>query len=265
MNDIRIYVPSKGRPKNQTAKLLEKIGIPATYVVEKEDYPAYRETLPDLFDITILPESNMGIGYSRNYIVNNSPERYIFQFDDDVHQLKLSTHRDHKTDYRIYTHLHPDKCIQIMYDCLKRYELGGIGCEHIKYSFSQKKSFAIKSMENVFLLDKDKLDGCNFDPCMKTKEDRDFSIQLLSRGVKFIVIYDVAKSIVQRNKKTRGGCSEMYNNGTFEKSAYILQNKWGPEIVKIVREKDGTIDDRINYKWFTGDDVLRQHWRGVLL
>lgn len=257
MNDFRIYVPSKGRPKNKTAKLLEKIGIPATYVVEKEDYPAYRETLPDLFDITILPESNMGIGYSRNYIVNNSQERYIFQFDDDLGELWLSTHRDYKTGYRIYTPHHSDKCIQIMYDCLKHYELGGIGCEHIKFSYCRKKSFAIKSLEGVFLLDKDKLKGCNFDPCMRTKEDRDFSLQLLSKGVKIIVIFDVAKRVVPRNKKTRGGCVEMYNNGTFEKSAYILQKKWGPEIVRIVREKDGTIDDRINYKWFTGDDVLR--------
>jgi hypothetical protein len=75
-----IYIPSKGRPKCLTAKLLS--GLNYYVVVEPQDADAYAG-LP----LVVLPANNQGIGYSRNWIKSysaNLGEKYHWQIDDDM-------------------------------------------------------------------------------------------------------------------------------------------------------------------------------------
>lgn len=251
----RIYVPSKGRPKNIVANLFLKENIPATFVVEKEEYLDYKKNLPDLFDIKVLPRSGCGLSYSRHWILSNSNERFISMFDDDIRFLGLCTHIDKNTGFRIYDSHNTKKCIQIMFNTLIRNELGAAGCEYPKYSYARKASGTMKkAVEGVFFIDKENIKDAQFDCTLKSKEDRDFSLQLLTKGVKIWVSFDIVKSPA-KGKTSSGGCLDMYKNGAFAEAAYILQKKWGKELVRVVKEKDGTIDDRINFRWFTGEDV----------
>lgn len=89
-----VFIPSKKRsflidrivPKWQKQKVDEVI-----FVIEKDDYPAYHNKLAYYrdrkFSTIILPQSNKGINYSRNYIVmkaNSMGCDRIIMSDDDI-------------------------------------------------------------------------------------------------------------------------------------------------------------------------------------
>jgi hypothetical protein len=84
---------SKGRPRCHTSWSLSHIGVPHFVVVEKEDEPAYRAALPPLSTILVLPESNQGVVYVRNWIwdharaalaAGDDNASYHWQLDDDI-------------------------------------------------------------------------------------------------------------------------------------------------------------------------------------
>ncbi len=85
-----IYVPSKGRADgSSTADLLTAEDVPYTFVVEADDAASYAAAYPQAAVLT-LPESNMGLSYSRNWIKQHSKElgqKRHWQVDDDVKQL----------------------------------------------------------------------------------------------------------------------------------------------------------------------------------
>jgi len=81
-----IIVPSKGRADPSLAPTmhqLEKAKVEYTIVVEKEDLNHYSASFPNA-SFWVLPASNRGIGYSRNYILQRASRPFVM-VDDDVY------------------------------------------------------------------------------------------------------------------------------------------------------------------------------------
>ena len=80
-----VFIPSKGRPTTKTFKLFNSDDFCVTHLVEPADKVAYEHAnVPNLL---LLPESNQGIAYVRNYILEHSRKigaQWIWMIDDDV-------------------------------------------------------------------------------------------------------------------------------------------------------------------------------------
>lgn len=85
---LPIYVPSKGRPTSKMIETLTREGIPFTTVLEAQDVERYSLRTP----VHVLPESNRGLAFVRNYICGLSESRgetWHWQIDDDIDFLAL--------------------------------------------------------------------------------------------------------------------------------------------------------------------------------
>lgn len=80
-----IIIPSKHRPNGATFLHLEKEKIPYIVVIEKGDLSEYKSFL-QFATFWILPKSNMGIGYSRNFILSQVTKPFVM-VDDDIQTL----------------------------------------------------------------------------------------------------------------------------------------------------------------------------------
>jgi hypothetical protein len=82
-----IYIPSKGRHETRiTMKALDKINVPYKVVVEPSEYDKYASVI-DKQKILVLPEDNMKLIGSRNWILQHSREmgdKRHWQFDDNI-------------------------------------------------------------------------------------------------------------------------------------------------------------------------------------
>ena len=64
--DIKIFIPTKGRLNNQkTYNILKELNLNPTLVIEPQEE---NEAVERDYDFIVLPENNKGISYSRNYI-----------------------------------------------------------------------------------------------------------------------------------------------------------------------------------------------------
>ena len=252
--DIEIYVPSKGRAKNKTAKLLENTGITATYVIEKEEYDDYKRSLPESFNILVLPESNKGIAYSRRYIIDASKERFVAMLDDDVFGIWPQTGISPK-GYRVHTKNNLQGICELV-NCLYSNELCAISPQYTLYAYLGKNDLeSNRPLTVVFVIDKSKLNGCTFDSNIETREDKDFTVQLAVKGVPYAVTNSIVKLTLSRRSKPslcKGGLDEVYTSGADQKFVFQMQKKWGSDIVSVVREKDGSYDARINWSFIRG-------------
>jgi hypothetical protein len=85
-----IYVLSKGRAGTMTTGNLLS-GLPYYLVVEKEEAADYAKHYPDA-TLLILPESNKGAPYVRNFMKQHSKDNgdaYHWQLDDDIKTFSL--------------------------------------------------------------------------------------------------------------------------------------------------------------------------------
>lgn len=88
---FKVYIPSLGRAGNQlTANLLLREGIIPNIVVESQEVDEYRELNPNA-NIIVLPDSNMGPVYAREFIRNYSDDagdEFHWMIDDDIKMVQ---------------------------------------------------------------------------------------------------------------------------------------------------------------------------------
>ena len=246
-----IYIPSRQRPKNRITKWLAINEVPATFVVEKEDYQAYAEISPSYHTIRVLPESNMGLGYARHWIQINSKERYFAMFDDD---LVLGIQRSwSEKGYWIYDRKVPRECIEHGFSVLKEKNLGALGCEYIAFACRSKVKYTQnRGLEGAVFYDKEKFRGALYGASFRLHEDRDFMLQLLNLGASFLISNVLSKDTGRSCQAgASGGCATDYKNDSRNLFLRRLQEKWGKEQVRLVQDKHG-LDSRINYDFFFG-------------
>ena len=114
-----VFVPTKGRYETPyTIKALQRIGVPFTAVVEKQEYEKYLPIV-GADNILVLPHQNEGLTVTRNWIwdyaQNELKTPYFWTMDDNIRDF----YRLHKNmKYRVRNPIF----LKIMEDFAERYE-----------------------------------------------------------------------------------------------------------------------------------------------
>jgi hypothetical protein len=212
-----IFIPSKGRAKNATTpKILEAEGIPFTLVVETQEADLYMTEFPKA-KIGVLHESNRGIGYARQQILDlcrGDKFKKYWQIDDDligfefgkgkpcsareaIDRLETLTERDSNTAISGY----------------RWPEWGKRGRFEVNTCIYQ----AVLTRTDT---------GINYDT-EGMRQDTDFILQHIVRGWSVIRYNEVAVRFPEMGfTPGGGGLSDDYRNGRFEQAAAWLHAKW---------------------------------------
>ncbi len=83
-----VFVPTKGRYSTlHTIKEFERIGVPYTAVIEKQEYEQYSAVV-DKSKLLVLPHQNQGLTITRNWIWDYAQHElkaaYFWTFDDNI-------------------------------------------------------------------------------------------------------------------------------------------------------------------------------------
>lgn len=228
--DIRypIYILSKGRPNGSTARIFNKYNIPYKIVIEKEDYKDYlKENSKE--SIIVLPESNMGPCYVRNFILTHSrcATDYTWQFDDNIKGFYGKNNGKR-------TKLNPIIAINEVELILKRYiNIGVIGfnlrtythqkCSRFNFNTRIYSAFCIKTDTNI-----------NFQGSYNL--DNDICIQFLLKGYCTVQLnyHTICKG---KTGDIKGGNYERYKGKGRYIMAYEIKLRY-PNFTKVIIEKN---------------------------
>lgn len=91
----QIFVPSRGRAgRSATADLLQRAGVPFTFMLEEPELLAYQNAYGDACAYVTLPQPEQGIGYSRYHVLDLARRNgldWFWMLDDDITGLYRGT------------------------------------------------------------------------------------------------------------------------------------------------------------------------------
>lgn len=231
-------IPSKGRAgKTKTNKLLREVGLAYTFVVEPQDREEYAATGACLM---VLPENNMGITYSRDWILQQMRKYGYKQFwmlDDDIECFGEVV--DGKTvtrDARIL--LKAFKQLQT-YGPASIYTL-----ELRQFAWSSADVQRDKIAMQCVMFDMQHCENINYDLRLKIREDYDISFQAIFKGKGTLKSGKYYYGIADM-KSQEGGMSQWYNAETEMHETWKLCRKW-PGLVTPLQKED-RIDVKVNW------------------
>jgi hypothetical protein len=217
-----IYIPSKNRSGNcATANLLKQEAIPFTLVVEPQEADLYKP----LGNLLVLPDNNRGLCFSRQTILNHArkhEQEWFWMLDDDVSGVCISDgKKNHKASFsEVITKA------QSLFALTPN--LGQGALEYAQYSWSSKKNLSKNGYCDVFVcINTKRTRLCNYSPEVELKEDRDFTLQVLSNG------RDTARAskfgfVSPKNGSNKGGLFSTYSKKGLEaERSAKMQSKWG--------------------------------------
>jgi hypothetical protein len=244
MSRFPIYIPSKGRPKSPTAKL---IGDSAVLVVENQEAADYQKAFPNA-PIIILPESNRGIAYVRNFILTEarrSGAEWFWMLDDDITGF-----------YEVAA----KRCVRAAPLCVlagaeavfsKRPNTAQAALEYQQFAWASSKGYSLNGYCDVAVCINTKRSAmASYDYSVTLKEDRDFTMQLLSQGYETFRTARFAFS-APKNGSNEGGLKPVYANPNAEANAVAgMIAKWGGLLCSKNTKPDGRRDVKINWRAF---------------
>lgn len=240
-----LFIPSKGRAAN--CKFIQAINgqkVNCIVVVEKEDYEAYSELYKNV-NYMILPESNQGISYVRNYIKKHATETglsHYWMVDDDVSGIFK---REGTKLIRIEF-----EGLQEIENRFKSFEETGIcSLEYSQFAWSASKPLVKNSFCDVFVfINVENTKGIEYRKYLEGKEDRDFAMQIVDKDFKTYRSTEFAFS-APKNGSNKGGLKEsFYDVGGREKvCSERMVETWGQDVCGINIKPDGRIDVKINW------------------
>lgn len=178
---IPICVPSKARPKGSTLRLLANSGISAHVYVEQDDEKHYRDQWASSHKLQVLPKSNCGIAYARQYMMEQH-NAWHWQIDDDILSLSARTgvtkrSKACKIDYCIR------KAEWYLRELTRSFVMVGLGAKQYDWKENKSPILVDKFCYAFFCIHSGiaKRNGIRFD--MSGKEDKYFAIQSLASGL----------------------------------------------------------------------------------
>lgn len=244
--DIKIFIPTKGRLNNQkTYNLLRELNLNPTLVIEPQEE---NEAFEKGYNFIILPDNNKGISYSRNYILNYArinQFKYICMLDDDISQFGFIENKkrvpDNKAFLKALEYFKESKtCGTIQYN---------------QFAWCQPKPIVYnRGLEVVFFLYMPLLNNVMFEE--DTIEDRDFSLDIiLNHKVKTFRLNHLYFNVpsIGTNK---GGIESSNRYQKQIEWSQKMEKKWTPEICKYIIKKNGMPDIKIN--WRNVDKLLNK-------
>ena len=251
MSLFPIYIPSKGRPKSPTAKL---IGDSAVLVVENQEVEDYRKAFPNA-PIIILPESDQGIAYVRNFILTEarrSGAEWFWMIDDDITGFYEVIAKRCVRASGLKVLVGAEKVFS------KRTNTAQASLEYQQYAWSSSRGYSLNGYCDVAVCINTKRSlMANYDESVTLKEDRDFTIQLLSQGYETFRTARFAFS-APKNGTNEGGLKSVYSRLNAETNAVArMISKWGSELCNNQIKTDGRRDVKINWRKFKRDSRVK--------
>jgi hypothetical protein len=242
-----ILIPSKGRPSGKTSPLLSSASIPHRIVVEPQDHAAYADANPSASLVT-LPEDNRGLAYVRNFILDLARSEnlgWFWMMDDDIDRFFRVR------DGRCHQALACEIIAESQRIFGERDEVAQAAMEYQQFAWSSSKSFIINSYCDVSVcIHSRRIGRLRYREKIELKEDRDFTLQLLSAGWGTIRTSHCAFSC-PKNGSNAGGLSPVYARAGREAAiSRLMVETWGPEICHQVTKPDGRQDVSINWRYF---------------
>lgn len=226
-----VCIPSKGRPHTKTHLLFENVGLTVYHFVEPQEVDLYKQK-----NIISIGKNNMGIGYSRKFIVNWAKEnshKYIIMCDDDINHFGYAKDgKCIKSDANIFYEIYN-------YAQKLPFELYGLNFRQFAWSEKNKYSINSKVFTAVYLI---KVDKIKWEFNGKMKEDIQFLFDCIKFGngaMKFNHLFFDCP-VVGTNK---GGCFDAYQNKEDELVFTSILNKY-KGFTKIIKKSN-----KLDIKW----------------
>lgn len=251
-----IYIPSKGRANKQdTARCFDKDGVNYRVVVEPQEADDYANVV-GRDRLLVLPKSNQGIVYVRNWIKQHSigeGHAWHWQIDDDI--LMFGRRYKHERMY-----CNAGDAMKLCEGFVDRYEnvklfslnhIGFIGqAVRIPPFYRNTRCYTAVCHSNDL-------------PCEYRgpfNDDTDMTLQVLARGfctIMFNAFFMQTGDTVDggTDRKASGGMTGLYHDDGRLQMARCLERRW-PHVVE-VRRKFGRPQHFIKYNWKHFDTPLK--------
>lgn len=250
-----IYVPSKGRPNSATLGLLRDSGLTVRAVVEPQEYEKYFSGHGKFCEVIALPQNNQGIAFVRNFIKDYARElarsEWYWMLDDDITQtylVEMITREDNSQVQRLVKH----SPLQVLGNAQRIFtrlpKVGQGALEYGQFAWSAKRDHAIGYCDVAVAIHTDRTKLCRYRPEMNLKEDRDFTLQVLTGGYLAVRASHCAFQ-APKNGSNQGGLYDEYRAGLEEQASRRMEEAW-PGICKFQPKKDGRPDVKVNWRLF---------------
>lgn len=194
-----------------------------------------------------LPENDRGLAYSRNFALSHARSLgldWFWMLDDDVTKF-------YKTVAKRNIPISARDCLGGAEGLFK--DTPGIAqaaLEYQQFSWSQAKPVYINGYCDVAVcINVKRTKTIAYRQKVELKEDRDFTLQCLSKGFRTVRACHFAFSAPQ-NGSNDGGLFDVYKSGRERQSVNEMCKIWGPSICNPVTKKSGRRDVKINWRFF---------------
>lgn len=236
---VKIFIPTKGRLENEkTYSILKDIGLNPTLVIEPQEV---EKAMSLEYQFIVLPANNMGITYSRNYILKEARDmdfEYICMIDDDISQMGYIVDGKRVKD---------NKAFLSALDKFLEFKTCGT-MQYNQFAWHQPKPIVYnRGLEVVWFLYMPQLQNVVIEE--DTIEDRDFSLDIIiNHNVETFRLNHLYFNVPSIG--TNPGGIDSQTRG--EKQSYWvrkMQNKWGENIISIIQKTNGWDNIKINWRY----------------
>jgi hypothetical protein len=244
-----IFIPSKGRPVvGFLLKELLATSLEWYYVVEPQEQAAYAALMP-VDRLIVLPDNNKGIAFVRNFILDRcrtSGSPWFWMLDDDITGFYRVEHRRNVRTSITTVLEQAEASIAALSD---RFSVGQYALEYQQYAWSSTKKYRVNSYCDVCVAINTAVKAA-YREYVNLKEDRDFTLQVITSGFSSVRVCDLAFS-APKNGSNAGGLKPVYGTPDRESTANRrMVELWGNTICKIVVKKNGREDVKIDWSRF---------------
>lgn len=237
-----VAIPSRGRPEGSTTRLLRAAGIYHELVVEPHEAEEYAAANKN---VTIRPllASGQGLSYARNAILARGVG-WFWMMDDDVQGFFRS-----QVGKCVKTH--PREVLGEAQTWIEKHPHAAQGAlEYQQFAWrTAKPGVAINGYADVVVaINAERVRPVRYRAETDMKEDRDFTLQLLSRGHVVVRTRHLAFG-APKNGSNAGGWQPEYQAGREKRASRALAQLW-PRIVTESEKADGRPDAKINWGVF---------------
>jgi hypothetical protein len=245
---MQIYIHTLGRVDSQpTLIYLRAAGVNPTLVVQPQEAQSYRQVYKTT-PLLILPKEIKGLSPTRQWLLENCPERYMVLCDDDLRFAR----KNPEDRTRLLEPKPQDMADMIAAVKSKLQVFAHVGIS-ARGDNNRKEGFFYKNerMMRFLAYDRERVPpSCRFDR-IPAKQDFDMTLQLLRKGLANCVIYEWAQDQVKASN-ARGGCATYRTEEMAEAAAKELQ-RLHPHFVSLVEKSNS------NWKGFTKPTRLEAH------
>jgi len=227
--------------------VLDTVGIPYTFVLEQQEYEAYRHHFPQS-PVVVLPESHKGIAYVRNWLLQYAAQQghtWYWMMDDDIRGFwKVERGEYVPADATVL--LGAEKATT--WENIVQVSL----CTKWKSGPARKDQYVLNTdcsrvvCQQAQILSK----FAEYCPDLPLFSDADFTLQALHRGYQ-TVTWQTYAQYTYFCGSNKGGLHETYRSEDLLLWAEKLRSRWGKDIVKIRKNNVGKLRPDVQWNYFS--------------